>query len=104
MAKLNPDIIPGNGDSVVVVDYEYTAASKAAFIAISDIDARGKETLHGPFKVGRSYGESAQRQSTDWGKSIERRASRKAQRDAKRKAEMLKRNRLRIERSKAVGE
>lgn len=101
---LNADVIPGKGDSVMVIDYEYQADTNAGFIAISDIDARGKETLHGPFKVGLTYGASSERQATDWGNMVESRADKRAQREAKRRAQMLERSRSRTNRRKAVGE
>jgi len=101
---LNPQVIAGQGDSVVVVDYEYLASSDARFIAISDIDARGEETLHGPYRVGQRYGSETQRQSTDWTEAIERRAEKEAQRTSERRAELLKRSQQRNNLRKVVGE
>lgn len=101
---LNPEIIPAKGDSVVVVEYQYLAASGAKFIAISDIDALGEETLHGPFLVGQTYGSNSQRQIIDWQQAIERRALKREQRELERKEQMLERSRLRSQQRKLVGE
>lgn len=101
---LNPEVIPGKGDSVVLVDYQYTANTTARFLAISDIDAQGKETLHGPFRVGQRYGVETQRKVTDWSEVLERRASKKAQDQQKRRQQMLELNRQRIKQRKVMGE
>lgn len=93
--KLNSAVVPAKGDSVQIVDYEFVVVTSSEQIALSDIDGKGKETLHGPFRVGQQYGKEPQRQSTDWTDAIERRKSKQQQRDLERRKQMLQRNKLR---------
>jgi len=97
--RLNEDVIPGQGDSVEIIDYSFTAQSGAVALAISDVDARGEEELHGPFIVGNTYGAQTQRKTTDWSDAIKRSQTKQQSRDAKRRAQMLERNRKRQQRN-----
>ena len=92
---LNDAVIPAKGDSVEIVDYQMIVDSEAELIALSDIDGRGKETLHGPYRVGQSYGTQPERQTTDWQEAIERRQTKEQLRREQRRQRMLERNRAR---------
>jgi len=98
--QLNSDVIPAKGDSVELVDYQVELSSLATKFALSDIDAQGKETLHGPFILGTSYGAQSERQSTDWSDALERRQQKKVEREQKMREQMQERNRLRREQRK----
>ncbi len=100
---LNPDMIPGQGDSVEPVDYQYTVSSSATIFALSDIDGLGQETLHGPFMLGRSYGQQAQRQTTDWSAAQQRREAKRAAERERRKRDMQQRNLKRQNQLKSAG-
>ena len=50
--KLNDSLIKGRGDSVSLREYSASYPTNATYFAISDVDIYGKETLHGPFKLG----------------------------------------------------
>ena len=93
--RLNEDVIPGQGDSVEVVTYRFTAQAGASALAISDVDARGEEELHGPFMIGVTYGVETNRKETDWTDAILRSELKQQSRDAKRREQMLKRSRER---------
>lgn len=93
--RLNEDVIPGQGDSVEIVAYSFTASLGATALAISDVDARGQEELHGPFIIGKTYGAEAQRKTTDWSDAIKRSKTKAEARESKRRAEMLERSRAR---------
>ena len=93
--QLNANTVPGKGDSVEVVEYQLLVSSSAEQLALSDIDGQGKETLHGPFVVGQSYGSTPKRQSTDWTEAIERREQKQALRERQMREQMLERNQLR---------
>ena len=74
-----------------VHSYEYVVSSNAQVFALSDIDFEGKETLHGPFMLGQTYGMVAERQAIDWAaERIEREAK-----EAKREQQKLEQQRLR---------
>ncbi len=64
--RLNDELILGQGDSVELQAYQFSVVSNATVFALSDIDLEGKETLHGPFELGRTYGDVGERQSIDW--------------------------------------
>lgn len=100
---LNKDIISAKGDSVEIVSYSLIASTAANSLALSDIDGNGKETLHGPFLVGSSYGKASQRQSTDWSKAIERRELKSKTRMQQRRQEMMLRNQRRQQKSSVSG-
>lgn len=100
---LNAEIIPGKGDSVQVVKYQLRAQSNASSFALSDIDGRGVETLHGPFKLGKSYGKASERQATDWSEAIDRRKFKQQLREQRRRDQMLDRNRKRLQKQSRVG-
>ncbi len=93
--RLNDDVIPGQGDSIEVSDYSFTAQLGATALAISDVNARGEEELHGPFMVGQVYGAQTERKVTDWSDTNLRRQLKQKSRDAKRREQMLERNRAR---------
>ncbi len=97
--RLNPDVIPGQGDSVEVVSYSFSASALGVTaLAISDVNARGEEELHGPFLIGKAYGAEQQRKTTDWSDSIKRSQTKQQTRDAKRREKMLERSRERQQR------
>ena len=89
---LNPDVIAGSGDSVSPVDYQFTASTVAKVFALSDIDARATETLHGPFIIGRSYGKQTRTQITDWSDAKLRRQQKRAAAQQQRRNELLEKN------------
>ena len=93
--RLNDEVIPGQGDSVEIVNYEFVAEVGAAALAISDVNARGEEELHGPFVVGKAYGGSQQRKATDWSEALRRSQTKQQSRDQKRREQMLERSRKR---------
>ena len=101
--KLNSTVVPGQGDSIELNNYELLVQSSATFFAISDIDAFGEETLHGPFVRGRVYGANGSRIDTDWEPTNLRRQSKQEQRNARRKQQLLERNKMRRERRAAAG-
>ncbi len=108
---LNEEVIPGNGDSVNPVDYEFIHQIQASsnpsahninVFALSDIDARGDETLHGPFALGRTYGKLNQAQLTDWTDAKLRRQQRQEAETQRRRKELLNKFRVR-QRKQASG-
>ena len=93
--KLNADLIVSPvGDSQQVQDYEYLSVGPVVTrFAIGDIDIYGKETIRGPFKLGKQHGSNrAGRTQTDWStiraQSAAKKAARKANREAKRAKRM----------------
>ncbi len=101
--KLNQSVIPGQGDSIELNDYELQIQSSASYFALSDIDAYGKETLHGPFILGRVYGANGTRIDTDWQPSNIRRQTKEELRNARRKQQLLERNKARRLKRAAAG-
>jgi len=101
--KLNQSLVPGQGDSIELNDYEFETQSSARFFAISDIDGFGQETLHGPFALGQVYGADGSRIDTDWEPAKLRRQIKQEQRKARRKQQLLERNRERREKRAAAG-
>jgi len=101
---INSAVIPGNGDSVEIVEYQQVVKSQAEVLAISDIDAHGKESLHGPFVTGQRYGVEANRQTTDWASAIRRRESKKKTQEKIRRAEMVRQNQRRRQRLQSLGD
>jgi len=102
--QLNTTVIAGKGDSVEIVNYQVVVNSETDMIALSDIDGRGKETLHGPYRVGETYGVEPERQATDWQSAIDRRNAKEQARREKRRQKMLERNRARqVKRAGAGG-
>ena len=63
---MNTELIASEGDSVQVQRYDMKVESDAGYFAIGDIDLYGKETLHGPFKLGEQHGIESDRKSIDW--------------------------------------
>jgi len=66
--RLNAQLIESEGDSTQVQSYSRTFVSQAKYFAISDIGLYGKETLHGPFKLGQLHGVESERKPIDWTK------------------------------------
>jgi len=64
--QLNDSLILSQGDSVSVQSYSATFTVDATMFAISDIDLTGKETLHGPYSLGKAFGVVSDRQVIDW--------------------------------------
>jgi len=64
--RVNEQLIPGQGDSVSLREYTASYESNANYFAIADIDVFGKETLHGPFKLGESNGTVSETKVIDW--------------------------------------
>jgi len=64
--RISDSLIPSQGDSTQVQSYSQTFVSRATYFAISDIDLYGKETLHGPFKLGQQHGIESERKPIDW--------------------------------------
>ena len=64
--RLNEALITSNGDSTQVQSYNATFVTNAQRFAISDIDLYGKETIHGPFKLGQQHGIESERKVIDW--------------------------------------
>ena len=66
-SRVNPELIPGIGDSQETTVYQYQAYGvKGNMYAIIDIDLTGKETVHGPYELGQEYGSIAVARQTDW--------------------------------------
>ncbi len=70
---LTPNLIPSRWtDSLTLESYalELTTRDlppqKISALVLVDIDTRGIERRHGPFELGRSYGEEPQRSAIDW--------------------------------------
>ncbi|RBP53495.1 SdrD B-like domain-containing protein [Arenicella xantha] len=89
---LNPRLIASYGDAVSVQSYHFSAVTDATVFALSDIDLTGKETLHGPYVLGQSYGVIADRQAIDWQSEKAIREANKAERKAKREAQQRQRS------------
>lgn len=54
-------------DSLSPLDYQTTIEnSDADSFYISDVDLKGKEKFHGPFSLGKSYGEKVKAEKIDW--------------------------------------
>jgi len=64
--RLNDNLIQGKGDSVTIRTYTATYDIDASYFAVADVDIFGKETLHGPFKLGEVKGVEAKPKSTEW--------------------------------------
>ncbi|MEM7194885.1 MAG: SdrD B-like domain-containing protein, partial [Pseudomonadota bacterium] len=64
--RVNDALIVAVGESTSVQTYSMETTIRADRYALSDMDLYGKETLHGPFGLNRSYGEVGERKSTDW--------------------------------------
>lgn len=97
---LNDDVIPGNGDSVNPINYEFVYLREAneqpvRLFSLSDIDARGDETLHGPFVIGRAYGKENQAQLTDWSDAKLRRQQKQEAERERRRNELLNKSKAR---------
>jgi len=101
--QLNDRVIPGQGDSVELIDYEFTTSVATEIFALSDIDGTGKETLHGPFMLGQSYGANDPRIETDWQPVKQRRLNKQDLRDARRKQQLMERNEMRRQKRAAAG-
>jgi len=101
--RLNAEVIPGQGDSIKTVEYSFQFAANVEFLALSDIDAYGSETIHGPFSVGRIYGANSVSQVTDWSESILRRESKQQSEVERRRQAMQQQNEARRQR-RAAGE
>ncbi len=92
--KLNPDVIPSKViNSVTVQHYAFDAIGvKGGVFAIVDIDIEGKETVHGPFRLGKRYGaKRAKRQQTDWDAIRAEHRTKKAKRKARKQQKMQQR-------------
>ena len=77
-------------DSLEVTDYTYVASGVAGGkFRLVDIDIYGKETGHGPFKLGKRYGQSDSGELIDW-KKIKHQ-----NKDKKKKRKQKQRNQLR---------
>jgi|GEM_PF-1081334 len=79
-------------DSVEVTRYSFDATGVTGdTFAIVDIDIRGKQTIHGPFKANKRYGaERAVRTRTDWLKVADTAKTKKQARKARRKARLMR--------------
>lgn len=77
--QLNRRLIPSQSiDSLEPRSYSTTLRSRGATrFAISDVDTRGREEMHGPFELGAEAGSPATAQPIDW-ESIRERSSRLA--------------------------
>ncbi len=84
---LNDALIPSQGESVLIQDYEFSAATSATIFALSDIDFNGDETLHGPFSLGEQHGVIGERQDIDWSGERAEREAKAAERERVRQAE-----------------
>ncbi len=99
--KLNPDLIVSPvGDSIEVQEYEYLSVGPVVTrFALGDVDMFGKETIRGPFKLGKRQGANrADRKKTNWAKIRQQSEAKKAKRKAKREAKRAKRIERRLER------
>jgi len=94
---LTPSLILAYGDSVSTQQYKYGATSQASVFAIADIDINGKETLHGPFQIGRTYGQSVERKAIDWQAEELERKAKGEQRQLMRRQQQIKRLQRRLE-------
>ncbi len=75
--QLNERLILGLGDSVSTQRYDALVSTSATVFAISDVDLKGTETLHGPYRLGQKYGSESDRSVIDW-------SAEKAERERKR--------------------
>ena len=92
--KLNAELIPSPvGDSLEVQHYEYLSVGPVVTrFAIGDVDVFGKETIRGPFKLGKKHGvDRSGRTKTDWKKIREQNKMKKAARKAEREQRRAKR-------------
>ena len=94
--QLNDTLVISEGDSVAVQNYSISIDTGAKVFAVSDIDLNGKETLHGPYHLGQTYGTISERRAIDWqAEQAEReakRASRMEQRKAQQRRQIERRN------------
>jgi len=96
---INDSAIIAQGDSVQVQSYSVTIRTEARVFALSDIDLTGKETLHGPYALGQTYGQISERKETDWSSEKSKREANEAQREELRMKQQIERS---LERSSAV--
>jgi len=89
---INDSPIIAQGDSVQVQTYSITIKTDATVFALSDIDLTGKETLHGPYVLGQSYGEIGERKETDWDSEKSTREANEAQREELRMKQQIERS------------
>jgi hypothetical protein len=82
-------------DSTRVQEYRYQAFAVAGeLFALVDIDVFGKETVHGPFRLGKQYGaKRLTRKTTDWHGLRQRHQARQQARKQQRRGQL--RGRLR---------
>ena len=85
--QLNPEVVIGQGDSIKVQDYSAIFNVNAKVFALSDIDMSGKETLHGPFILGQTYGLMGERRVIDWQAEYAERERKRLKRQAAKKAQ-----------------
>ena len=102
--KLNTEIVIGLGDSVAVQSYELLVTSSARVFSLSDIDLNGKETLHGPFLLEKSYGTIGERRSIDWQSENDEGADKDAKRQRARKQHQSEQLKLRQDNTRLKGE
>ncbi len=91
--RINPEPIKSTViDSVEVTRYSYDASGVTAdTFAIVDVDIRGKQTIHGPFKANKRYGsDRAQRTRTDWLEVASKAKTKREARKARRKARLMR--------------
>ena len=92
--KLNPNVIPSKViNSVAIQHYALDVSGvRGDVFAIADIDIEGKETVHGPFRLGKRYGaKRAKRQQTDWDAIRAEHGNKKAKRKARKQRKMNER-------------
>jgi len=85
---LNDQIIPSQGDSVSLQNYEFlylfSGDPSALVFSLGDIDVQGDETLHGPFRMGEAQGVIGGRRDIDWRAERSERETKAANRKARR--------------------
>ena len=96
---VNPQMIEGLGDSIQVQAYQHIAQIRnATRFVLVDIDLHGKETTHGPFELGDTYGAVSTRKQTDWSAIQSERVSKQQRREQQRQQWLQQRNQLRLQR------
>ncbi len=74
LTRLNTELIPSQAvDSLERLDYSFFADASGNTFYIEDVSVAGETRRHGPFQVGKEYGEQVEQNLIDWA-SVQRQA------------------------------
>ena len=95
-SKINDTLIPSKViDATSATEYQYTASGvKGRIFALGDVDLFGKETIHGPFRLGKAYGQRANDKVIDWNKVKSEHKAKKGKRKRSKEQRMQRKMRL----------